>query len=184
MKMAQRFLALIITSLPLSVMATESCPPLLEFSARPLSGGAPVDFCAAYRGKVILAVNTASQCGYTGQLKGLESLYQTYRDRGLVVLGFPSNDFKQEFEKPAETEKVARQDYGVTFPLFERSAVTGNPANRFFQALSQQSGVSPAWNFQKYLVGRNGQVIKVYPANVGPEDALLTLEIEAALAAE
>lgn len=162
--------------------AEEACAPLLNFSAKTLDGRETVDFCKSYRHQVILVVNTASQCGYTGQLKGLESLYQAYRGQGFQVLGFPSNDFRQEHDNAAETEKVARKDYGATFPLFERSAVSGDGASPFFQALAKASGVTPQWNFQKYLIGRKGQIIKVYPSNVAPDDPLFRIAIEAALA--
>ena len=162
--------------------ATDPCPALLSYSAEPLQGGAPVDFCSAYRGKVILAVNTASQCGYTPQLKGLETLYQTYRARGLVVLGFPSGDFNQEHDNPADTARVAIGDYGVTFPLFASSAVSGARANGFFKALEQASGKAPQWIFQKYLIDRKGKVVTVFPAQVAPDDLLLRGAIEAALA--
>lgn len=162
--------------------AAESCAPLLNYSAKTLDGRGSVDFCKSYKNQVILVVNTASQCGYTGQLKGLESLYQAYRGQGFMVLGFPSNDFRQEHDSAAETERVARKDYGATFPLFERSAVSGEGASPFFQALAKESGVTPQWNFQKYLIGRNGKIIKVYPSNVGPDDPLFRIAIEAALA--
>ena len=162
--------------------AAETCAPLLNFSAKTLDGKETVDFCKTYRNQVILVVNTASQCGYTGQLKGLESLYQAYRGQGFMVLGFPSNDFRQEHDNPAETERVARKDYGATFPLFERSAVSGEGASPFFQALAKESGVTPQWNFQKYLIGRNGKIIKVYPSNVAPDDPLFRIALEAALA--
>lgn len=161
---------------------TAGCAPLLAYKAIPLEGGAAVDFCDAYRGKVILAVNTASQCGYTGQLKGLEALYQRYRAQGLVVLGFPSNDFNQEHANPAMTASVARTDHGVTFPLYQSSSVKGEKASAFFAGLGKASGTPPSWNFFKYLVGRNGAVIKAYPSSVTPEDPLLNLAIEAALA--
>lgn len=124
----------------------------------------------------------ASQCGYTPQLKGLETLYQTYRARGLVVLGFPSGDFNQEHDNPADTARVAIGDYGVTFPLFASSAVSGARANGFFKALEQASGKAPQWNFQKYLIDRKGKVVTVFPAQVAPDDLLLRGAIEAALA--
>jgi len=162
--------------------AGEACAPLLNFSARTIDGKETINFCQSYRNQVVLIVNTASQCGYTGQLKGLESLYQAYRGQGFTVLGFPSNDFRQEHDNPSETERVARKDYGVTFPLFERSAVSGSGASPLFQALAQASGVTPAWNFQKYLIGRDGKIIKVYPSNVGPDDPLFRIAIESALA--
>lgn len=176
--------ALLLMSMGFSAgsRAGESCAPLLNFSARTIDGKESIDFCKSYRQQVVLVVNTASQCGYTGQLKGLESLYQSYRGQGFIVLGFPSNDFRQEHDNPSETERVARKEYGTTFPLFERSAVSGDGASPFFQALAKTSGVTPAWNFQKYLIGRKGNIIKVYPSNVGPDDPLFRIELEAALA--
>ena len=161
---------------------TPACPPILQFESKPLRGGAPVNFCEAYAGKVILAVNTASQCGFTPQFKGLEALYQEFKGRGLVVLGFPSNDFKQEHDNPEQTAQVCYVNYGVTFPVFARSTVTGEAANPFFKELARQTGVTPQWNFQKYVVSREGKVLKAFPSNVPPDDVLLRATIEAALA--
>ncbi|MDD1649411.1 MAG: glutathione peroxidase [Methylococcaceae bacterium] len=160
---------------------TGNCPAILKFASKPLQGGAPVDFCEAYRGKVILAVNTASQCGFTPQFKGLEALYREFKTKGLVVLGFPSNDFKQEFADPEKTAKLCFVNYGVTFPMFASSAVSGDGANAFFKELAQQSGVTPQWNFQKYLIDGAGKVVKVFPSNVAPEDIVLRATIESAL---
>lgn len=163
------------------LLANDQCPSLLNYSAKTINGKENVDFCKRYSNKVLLVVNTASQCGYTGQLKGLQSLYETYRDQGLIILGFPSGDFRQEFDDSSETERVAREQYGVTFPMLEKTGVSGESASPFFKALAEASGQTPTWNFQKYLIGRDGKVIKVYPSNVPPEDALLRIAIEAAL---
>jgi len=157
------------------------CPALLRFSMESLEGQNKVNFCDAYRGKVILAVNTASQCGYTPQLGGLQQLYLEYKSKGLVVLGFPSGDFKQEHSNPAETAKVAREQYGVSFPLFAKSSVSGASANGFFEQLARQSGVTPQWNFQKYLIDRNGQVVEVFPSQVAPDDVRIRSAIESLL---
>jgi len=100
---------------------------------------------------LILAVNTASNCGYTPQFKGLEALYQKYKDKGLVVVGFPSNDFNQEFAEP------------------EKTAVQGPAANAFFQNLIKTTGHAPEWNFNKYLIGRDGASIEAFASNVTPE---------------
>lgn len=175
-------IAILLLMLPL-VAGAAGCPSLLKYQQAPLEGGEPIDFCKAYQGQVILAVNTASQCGYTGQLKGLEALYQRYKGQGLVVLGFPSNDFKQEYANAEKTNAVARKEYGVTFPLLATGRVKGDEAGGFFKALGEASHSPPQWNFFKYLVGRNGEVIKAYPSAVSPEDPLLNLAIEAALAA-
>ncbi len=162
--------------------ANPTCPPLLDFSAKTLDGRETLDFCKRYEKQVVLVVNTASQCGYTGQLSGLQKLYETYRDRGFVILGFPSNDFRQEYDNAADTMWVVRKDYGVTFPMLEKSGVSGNEASPFFKALAQASGQAPSWNFQKYLIGRNGKFLRVYPSNVGPDDPLFRLEVESAIA--
>jgi glutathione peroxidase len=161
----------------------EECPPLLNHAMKPLRGEQPVNFCAAYRGKTILAVNTASQCGFTPQFKGLEAIYQKYKDRGLVVLGFPSNDFWQEHADPEKTAKVCYLNYGVTFSMFAKSPVRGDDANPFFRQLAEQSGTAPLWNFYKYLIDPQGKVLKVYPSRTKPDDPGLLRDVEQALAA-
>ena len=163
------------------VGAEPTCPSLIQHTVRSLNSENRIDLCKAYGGKVLLIVNTASQCGYTGQLKGLETLYQTYKSQGFEVLGFPSDSFKQEHADEKDTEQVARKDYGVSFPLFEKQAVKGSDASGLFKDLAEATGQSPAWNFQKYLVDRTGKVIGVYPSQVGPDDLLLKLAIEGAL---
>lgn len=162
--------------------SSAECPPILNFSMAPLRGGDPLDFCKAYGGKVILAVNTASQCGFTPQFKGLEALYQKYKDKGLVILGFPSNDFFQEFTTAEETAKMCYINYGVTFPMFAKSAVKGKDANGFFKKLAEESGVPPKWNFYKYLIGANGKVQGSFSPMTGPDSKELEQKIEAALA--
>ncbi|MGZ8217112.1 glutathione peroxidase, partial [Methylomagnum sp.] len=159
------------------------CPPLLNHEAKPLRGGEPVRFCDAYRGKVIVAVNTASQCGFTPQFKGLEALYQKYKDRGLVVLGFPSNDFWQEYSDAEKTAKVCYLNYGVTFPMFAASPVKGAGANPFFKQLAEQSGTKPKWNFFKYLIDADGKVVAAYSSLTTPDNAELGQKIEGLLAA-
>lgn len=164
------------------VPAVPKCPAILKYEAKPLRGDEPVKFCEAYQGKAILAVNTASQCGYTPQFAGLEALYQKYKDRGLVVLGFPSNDFKQEFDDAEQTANVCYLNYGVTFPMFAKSAVSGKGANPFFKQLYEQSGLAPQWNFFKYLIDAQGRVVKTYPAQIAPDDEGLVADIENLLA--
>lgn len=160
------------------------CPPaaLLDYEMKALRGGQTINFCEAYQGKVILAVNTASQCGFTPQFKGLEALYQKYRDKGLVVLGFPSNDFWQEHSDPDKTAEVCYLNYGVSFPMFSKSSVKGKDANAFFRNLAQQSGQSPKWNFFKYLIDPQGHVIKVYASTTAPDDPDFVRDVENALA--
>lgn len=159
------------------------CPPLLNHEAKVLRGSESVKFCDAYRGKVILAVNTASQCGFTPQFKGLEALYQKYKDRGLVILGFPSNDFWQEFPEAEKTAEVCYLNYGVTFPMFKASAVKGDAANPFFKQLAEQSGTTPKWNFYKYLIDPEGKVAAAYSSVTTPESEDLVGKIEGLLGA-
>lgn len=136
---------------------------------------------AAYQGKVVLAVNVASECGYTPQYAGLQQLYTTYKDRGLVVLGFPCNQFGgQEPGSAAQIETFCQKNYGVTFPLFEKLEVKGAHQAPLYQFLTAKHG-EPAWNFHKYLVGKDGQVLQAFNSKVSPESAELKAAIEAAL---
>ncbi len=139
------------------------------------------------RGKVLLLVNTASQCGFTPQFKGLEKLWQDYREQGLVVVGFPSNEFGAQ--DPGSNESIAsfcELNYGVSFPLMAKVEVNGSNAHPLWQWLKAQApgllGQGIKWNFTKFLVGRNGQVIKRYAPNEAPE--ALRQDIELALAAK
>jgi glutathione peroxidase len=136
---------------------------------------------AAFKGKVVLAVNVASACGYTPQYAGLQKLHTEYRDRGLVVLGFPCNQFGgQESGTAAQIEAFCQVNYGVTFPLFEKLDVKGANQAPLYRFLTAQHG-EPAWNFHKYLVGKDGQVIQAFPSKVAPDSAELRAAIEAAL---
>jgi glutathione peroxidase len=136
---------------------------------------------ALYRGKVALVVNTASECGFTPQYAGLEKLYESYRDRGLVVLGFPSNDFgAQEPGTAEQIESFCTKNFGVTFPMFEKVSTKGGGKSPVYELLTEKLG-EPKWNFHKYLVGKDGQVRKAFPSNVAPESTELRNAIDAAL---
>ena len=139
----------------------------------------------AYAGKVALVVNVASQCGYTPQYSGLEQLYGDLRGKGFVVLGFPSNDFGgQEPGTAQEIRQFCSINYNVSFPLFEKVVTkAGAGQSPVYANLQKQSGELPGWNFAKYLVGKDGKVVKFYKSGVKPEDAGLRKDIEAALAA-
>jgi glutathione peroxidase len=155
---------------------------LYRMTTRTLEGQ-PADL-KAFAGKVSLVVNVASRCGYTPQYEGLEKLYGDLKDRGFVVLGFPSNDFGgQEPGTAAEIRQFCSLTYNVTFPMFEKVVVKrGAAQSPVYANLHRQSGELPSWNFAKYLVGRDGKVVKYYPTRVTPEDRSLRKDIETALA--
>ena len=164
-----------------AVQAAPACPPLLQHSFNRLQDDKPQPLCQ-YAGKVLLVVNTASYCGFTPQYQGLEALHAKYAPRGLVVMGFPSNDFSQE---PGSSEQIADlcfNTYGVKFPMFAKSSVVGPKANPLFVELAQATGKTPSWNFQKYLVDRQGRPVASYGSRVTPSDAALVAAIEKALA--
>jgi glutathione peroxidase len=165
-----------------SVHAADACPATLGHTFPRLQDEKPQALCQ-YAGKVVLVVNTASYCGYTPQYKGLEALYDKYKGRGLVVLGFPSNDFEQEKGSNKEIAEFCENTYGVRFPMFAASHVKGAQANPLYRQLSRETGKEPDWNFYKYLVGRDGKVLAAYPSKVTPEDPSLVSAIEKQLAA-
>ena len=161
---------------------TLSCPDTLNFTVRTLDGDQNVNLCEAYAGKVILIVNTASKCAFTSQYEGLEALYATYKDRGLVVLGFPSNDFgNQEPGTEAEIKTFCRITYGVQFPMFAKTRVKKNNADPLYQKLGETAGSWPKWNFHKYLLDREGRLIGSYGSFTGPQGKKLVKQIEAHL---
>jgi glutathione peroxidase len=158
-----------------------ACPATLQYTFPRLQDEQPQPLCQ-YAGKVLLVVNTASYCGFTGQYKGLEDLYARYKDRGLVVLGFPSNDFAQETGSNAQIADFCENTYGVKFPMFAKSSVRGADASPFYRELARQADMSPKWNFYKYLLGRDGQVIQGYSSMTAPDSRSLREAIERALA--
>ncbi|MCX7252057.1 MAG: glutathione peroxidase [Burkholderiales bacterium] len=167
-----------------SVQAAEpaaSCPALLQHSFPRLQDEKPQSLCQ-YSGKVLLVVNTASYCGFTGQYEGLEQLHARYRDQGLVVLGFPSNDFAQESGNNQQIAEFCANTYGVKFPMFAKSSVTGAQASPFFRQLAEATGQKPRWNFYKYLIGRDGKPVASYSSMTSPDSKDLLREVERQLA--
>ena len=152
-----------------------ACPAMLQHTFLRLQDEKPQELCQ-YAGKVLLVVNTASFCGFTSQYEGLEALSTKYKDRGLVVLGFPSNDFFQEFENSEDTAKVCYLNYVVTFPMLNKSSVKGASANPFFQSLIQATGKPPKWNFHKYLIAKDGKSVTAYVSSVTPEQLDATIQ--------
>jgi glutathione peroxidase len=161
--------------------APAACPALLQHTFPRLQDEKPQSLCQ-YSGRVLLVVNTASFCGFTPQYEGLEKLYARYRDRGLVVLGFPSNDFAQETGSNQQIADFCENTFGVKFPMFGKTAVRGADANPLFRELAAQTGRAPLWNFYKYLVGRDGKVVAAYSSMTKPEDAAFVKALEQQLA--
>jgi glutathione peroxidase len=159
------------------------CPPLLDHTVPRLQDDKPQHLCQ-YAGKVLLVVNTASYCGFTGQYEGLEALNARYAARGLVVMGFPSNDFKQEDSDKKKIADLCFNTYGVKFPMFTTVPVRGKDAHPLFAQLAKATGEQPSWNFNKYLVGRDGKPVAHYGSMTGPGSPTLTAAIEKALAAK
>ena len=161
--------------------SNDACPALLQHSFLRLQDEKPQSLCQ-YRGKVLLVVNTASYCGFTGQYKELEALHARYQSKGLVVLGFPSNDFSQESGSNQEIAAFCENTFGVRFPMFSKSSVKGPQANALYQQLAQQTGQAPRWNFHKYLIGRDGTVVDNYSSLTSPDSRSVVRAIEQQLA--
>ena len=161
--------------------APAACPALLQQSFPRLQDEKPQPLCQ-YAGKVLLVVNTASYCGFTPQYEGLEALHAKYAAQGLVVMGFPSNDFNQESSDSKKIAELCFNTYGVKFPMFTSSAVRGKDANPLFAELAKVTGKSPSWNFNKYLVDRQGRPLAHFGSNTAPDGAVMVSAIEKALA--
>ena len=185
MKMLKRFLVPLFAAaslVPLPSVAADACPPLLNYSFPRLADEKPQSLCE-YSGKVLLVVNTASYCGFTKQYDGLEKLYARLKDRGLVVVGFPTNDFGEQ--EPGSNKEIAdfcRLTYGVQFPMFAKITVKGANANPFFAELVKRSDTTPKWNFYKYLIDRSGREVAAYSSFSDPDDRKMLAKIEEFLA--
>jgi glutathione peroxidase len=157
--------------------SAQSCPPLLQHTMARLQDEKPQPLCQ-YSGKVLLVVNTASFCGFTPQYAGLEALHARYKDQGFVVLGFPSNDFAQERGSNKDIAEFCENTFGVKFPMFTKTVVTGRDAHPFYKRLASEAGASPRWNFYKYLIGKDGKVAGSYGSTTSPQDPRLVKQIE------
>ncbi|KZX58277.1 glutathione peroxidase [Halioglobus sp. HI00S01] len=173
--------AMAFSLLPSVTFAT--CPDYLDQELRKLHSQDTVNLCEVQAGGPMLVINTASHCGYTKQFKGLEALNQKYRDRGLAVVGFASNDFRQEAKDEEKAAEVCYVNYGVTFTMIAPSHVKGDEANPVFKALASQSD-EPSWNFNKYLVDADGNVVQKFGSNTSPDGDELLSAIEALLPAQ
>jgi glutathione peroxidase len=179
------FLLTVVAGAAQAASPTE-CPPLLKREVPRLQDEKPQNLCQ-YAGKVLVIVNTASFCGFTGQYKGLEALHTRYKDRGLVVLGFPSNDFSQE---PGDNKAIAEfceNTYGVKFPMFVKTRVAdaaGAQKHPLYADLKQITGEAPRWNFHKYVVARDGKTVHSFGSTTGPDSSAFVGTVEKLLAAK
>lgn len=163
--------------------ADSACPALLQQNVLRLQDEKPQSLCQ-YAGKVVVVVNTASFCGFTPQYEGLEALHAKYKDQGLVVLGFPSNDFSQETGSNKQIADFCENTFGVKFPMFTKTSVTGKDASPLFKQLSAKTGTTPKWNFYKYVISRNGQSVESFNSMTDPKSKSFVREIEKQLASK
>ena len=170
--------ALLALSFFTSTGFANECPSVLKFMKRKLNSQETVNLCDEYAGKTLLVVNTASYCGYTPQFEGLEALYSDYKDKDFVVLGFPSHDFNQEDNDEGKTAELCELTYGVKFPMFEPISVKGEDADPMYRMLKAATGKAPSWNFNKYLISRDGSVVSTYGSSVKPDSVELISDIE------
>ena len=154
-----------------------ACNDLLDTEMRVLDSSETVNLCT-FEEKVILVVNVASRCGYTYQYATLQKLYEEYKDEDFVILGVPSRDFMQEYSSEEDVAEFCSTEYGVNFPMFATAKVRGKKAHPFYKKLADESGISPKWNFNKYLISRDGSVVSTYGSSVKPDSVELTSDIE------
>jgi glutathione peroxidase len=163
--------------------SSAGCPALLNQTFAQLQDDEPRSLCE-FQGKVVLVVNTASFCGFTQQYEGLEALYRNYKDQGLVVLGFPSNDFGNQ--EPGSNQQIAEfcsNTFSIRFPMFAKTKVRGPGANPLFAELARLAE-APGWNFHKYLIGRDGRLVSSYSSAVSPNSRRLLSDLQAALSSK
>ncbi len=165
----------------LNKIPVEGCPAVLNHDIRVLDSKEIINLCK-HKDKVVLAVNVASRCGFTYQYEALQSLFEIYQDKDFVILGFPSRDFMfQEYSDEGQVKEFCNSKYGVTFPMFATSSVKGKKANSFYQNLAMITGKSPDWNFTKYLISKDGEVLKPFSKNIEPDSEEIITAIESLL---
>ena len=157
-----------------------SCSDLLDTDMRILDSAETKNLCE-YEGKALLVVNVASRCGYTYQYAGLQKLYESYKDKDFLVIGIPSRDFLQEYSDESDVAEFCSTEYGVDFPMFSTVKVRGKKAHPFYKKLTAETGVTPSWNFNKYLISKEGKVISTYGSKVKPDSQELIAAIESIL---
>jgi glutathione peroxidase len=170
------------SAVPVAAAADKAaaCPAWLNHEFRKLHSSQKINICKDFAGKPLLIVNTASGCGYTPQFKGLQAVHEKYQGRGLVVIGFASNDFNQENADEAKSAEICEQNYGVKFTMLSDTRVKGADVNPVFAELIKQKQ-APAWNFNKYFVKADGKVETYFASAVTPESAQFTAAVESLL---
>ena len=169
------YTAFMLLSLSLMDVSANQCPKALDFEIKRL-GEDKVENLCDYKGNVILVVNTASKCGFTPQYEGLEKLYSEKKDKGFVVLGFPSHDFYQEPAPEQDIKDFCNLTYNVKFPMFTKVNVRGAKAHPFYKNLAKETNSTPKWNFWKYLIDKDGKVVKSYSMVTNPNgDKLVSM---------
>jgi glutathione peroxidase len=185
MLLSVKLKTIMLVSIMTSLVATAGVPNLYDIPLKDIQGHDTS--LKAYKGKVLLIINVASKCGHTPQYAGLEEMYKEHKDQGLVVLGFPCNDFgAQEPGSNQEIQQFCKLNYGVTFPMFDKLHVKGEGQHPLYAALTGPDSPFPGdvkWNFGKFLVGRDGKIIGRFEPGTKPDDGKLVKEIESALAA-
>ena len=165
----------------LNKIPVEGCPAILNHNIRVLDSKEIINLCE-HKDKVVLAVNVASRCGFTYQYEALQTLFENYQGKDFVILGFPSRDFMfQEYSDEGQVKEFCNSKYGVTFPMFATSSVIGKKANSFYQNLAMITGKSPDWNFTKYLISKDGEVLKPFSKNIEPDSEEIISAIESLL---
>lgn len=172
----------LLASLTVGAANAAECPDVLKFMKRKLNSQETVNLCSEYQGKALLIVNTASYCGFTPQFEGLEAMYEKYKDQDFVILGFPSHDFNQEAKSEEKTAELCELTYGVKFPMFEPIDVKGEDADPLYRMLTKATGEAPSWNFNKYLVDKQGNIVRHYGSKVTPSDDALIADVEREIA--
>lgn len=177
---------LLLLLIPFSLASTNAwaepsiCPPVIDSTQRELHSTENIDLCQ-FAGQPLLIVNTASHCGFTGQFEGLEALHKEYSARGLVVLGFPSDDFNQEEKQESKTAEICFINYGVTFLMLSTSSVAKGKLNSVFRELKKLGAPLPSWNFYKYLVNVDGELVGSFASKTEPESVEMKQMIEVLL---
>jgi len=171
---------LLITTLLFFSASSFACSDILDNSLRILDSDDEQNLCE-YSGNVVLVVNVASRCGFTPQYAALQRLYSKYKDDGLIVMGIPSRDFFQEYSDESKVAEFCSTEFGVDFPMFATTKVSGRKAHPLYKKLSAAAGKEPKWNFTKYLIDREGKKVQYFKSGVTPESERLVTAIQAVL---